>query len=307
MVFKGLCFLSLFAIFHCAMIKKVFKTSWRNEGVGAKVMRAIGVSELEDLDPFLMLDFFKVKLPAGFPDHPHRGFETVTYMVEGNINHEDFKGNKGTIGPGGVQWMTAGKGILHAEMPSSFDEYSLGFQLWINLPKEKKLMDPRYQEYTKEQLKSYKDDLIKVIVIAGEYKGVSSQIKPESTTHFYDVILQPKSTFEHLIPEGWNALVYPYTDSPFSINDQKIESHHACVLKGSGSETFKVSNSCDEKQAKFIIIYGKPLNEPISKYGPFVMNTQSEIQQTFNDFKQGKNGFENADIWESEVRHLANK
>ena len=288
------------------MIKKIFKTAWQGEGKGATVKRAIGVSDLPNLDPFLMLDFFKVRLPAGFPDHPHRGFETVTYMIEGNVNHEDFKGNKGTIGPGDVQWMSAGRGIVHAEMPGSFEQDSIGFQLWINLPKEKKMMEPRYQEYTKDKLPVYQDDKVKVVVIAGKFKGVASLIKPESVAHFYDVHLQPQSSFEHLIPNGWNALVYPYTESPFSVNGQKLEAHTACVLKGNG-QSFTVTNSGSNAVAKFIVLFGKPLGEPISKYGPFVMNTEAEIRKTFEDYNFGQNGFEQADIWESEVKNLVNK
>lgn len=288
------------------MIKKIFKTSWQGEGDGASVKRSIGVSELPDLDPLLMMDFFKVKLPAGFPDHPHRGFETVTYMISGSVNHEDFKGNKGTIGPGDIQWMTAGRGIVHAEMPSSHTEDSIGFQLWINLPKEKKMMEPRYQEYTKGQLPVFENENMKVVVIAGEYNGIKAKVSPESTAHFYDVHLKGSQPFEHTIPDGWNALVYPYTDNPFAIQNTAVQPHHACVMKGEG-KSFKVQNSSPSAISKFIIIYGKPLGEPIAKYGPFVMNTQNEIKNTFSDYQQGKNGFEGADTWESHVKDLAHQ
>lgn len=149
------------------MIKNIFTTKWKGEGVGAKVRRAIGTSELQDLDPFLMLDFFKVRLPAGFPDHPHRGFETVTYMLSGKILHEDFKGNAGELGPGDIQWMTAGKGIVHAEMPGSHHEDSIGFQLWINLPKNKKMTEAKYQEFKKDQIPVYTEEGLRVVVIAG--------------------------------------------------------------------------------------------------------------------------------------------
>lgn len=130
----------------------VFSPSWQGEGVGAKVLRVIGNQYLDRLDPFLMLDYFKVRLPAGFPDHPHRGFETVTYMKQGRIFHEDFKGHKGVIGPGDIQWMTAGKGIVHAEMPASKDEDSIGLQLWLNLRANEKMIEPRYQELTSDQI-----------------------------------------------------------------------------------------------------------------------------------------------------------
>lgn len=130
----------------------IFKPSWVNEGKGAKVIRVIGNQYLRNLDPFLMLDYFKVRLPAGFPDHPHRGFETVTYMQQGNFHHEDFKGHKGTIGPGDLQWMTAGKGIVHSEVPASYEEDALGFQLWINLESKNKMIEPAYQEYTNDKI-----------------------------------------------------------------------------------------------------------------------------------------------------------
>lgn len=130
----------------------VFSPAWQGEGVGAKVLRVIGNQYLDRLDPFLMLDYFKVRLPAGFPDHPHRGFETVTYMKQGRIFHEDFKGHKGVIGPGDIQWMTAGKGIVHAEMPASKDEDSIGLQLWLNLRANEKMIEPRYQELTSDQI-----------------------------------------------------------------------------------------------------------------------------------------------------------
>jgi len=285
------------------MIRKIFKTTWHADGKGAKVMKTIGGSACPDLDPFLMLDFAKVRLPNGFPDHPHRGFETVMYVTEGSFIHEDFKGNKGTIKQGGVQWMTAGKGIVHSEMPGSATEDCCGFQLWINLTKEKKMMDPRYQEYTKEQLPVYEDQTKKVVVIAGEYNGVKAIIKPESVTHYYDVHLKGNATFEHVIPNGWNALIYPYTDLPFAVQNSKVESHSACVMLGTG-QPFKVLNLSQTEEAKFIIIFGQPLNEPIARYGPFVMNTQNEINETFKDFQQARNGFEGANAWESKNQYI---
>ena len=286
------------------MITKVFKTKWQGEGVGAQVKRAIGIAALPDLDPFLMLDFFKVRLPAGFPDHPHRGFETVTYMIQGSVHHEDFKGNKGVIGPGDIQWMTAGKGIVHAEMPGSKDEDSIGFQLWVNLPQSKKMTDPKYQEFKKDDIPVYSDSFKKVVIISGEYLGVKGKINPESTAHFYDVHLQPNSEFEHIVPEGWNALVYPYTDVPFLINDKQVETHNACALKGNG-QSFKVKNAFGDSVAKFAVFYGKPLNEPIERYGPFVLSTKESLQQAFRDYQQEQNGFEKAQSWESEIKDMA--
>lgn len=288
-----------------SMVTKIFQTSWRGEGKGATVRRAIGVPELQDLDPFLMLDFFKVRLPAGFPDHPHRGFETVTYMISGTFKHEDFKGNKGLIKPGDIQWMTAGKGIVHAEMPGSKTEDSIGFQLWINLPKEKKMAPAKYQDYPKEQIPNFVDENHRVVVIAGKYRNVESLIKPESTAHYYDVHLKPSANFEQEIPEDWNGMIYAYTETPFEVDGQEVKVNHACVFKGQ-NRAIIVRNLSATQEGKFIIIYGRPLKEPISKYGPFVMNTQSEIHKTFEDYQEAKNGFENADVWGSEIQHLAN-
>lgn len=285
------------------MIKKIFTTKWKGEGVGAKVRRAVGVSELNDLDPFLMLDFFKVKLPAGFPDHPHRGFETVTYMISGKILHEDFKGNAGEIGPGDVQWMTAGKGIVHAEMPASHDEDSIGFQLWINLPKEKKLNPPKYQEYKKDEMPLYEEEGVRVVVIAGEYKGVEAHIKPESTAHFYDVHLAPGKEFDIAIPEGWNGLVYPYKGTSLSVNESKVEENQVVQFLGNGDK-LDIINSSDT-QVSFIMIAGQPLKEPVAKYGPFVMSNNKELGEAFEDFQQGKNGFENSQNWSSKIRKLS--
>ena len=154
--------------------------------MGAKVRRFIGVKHNEHLDPFLMLDLARVRLPAGFPDHPHRGFETVSYMLSGSIAHEDFKGHKGIIGPGDVQWMTAGKGILHSEVPTSYDEDSFGFQLWVNLDRKNKFCEPRYQDFSNSEIPVYKDDLMTAKVISGEVLGVKGPIEAKVPTFYLD-------------------------------------------------------------------------------------------------------------------------
>lgn len=285
------------------MLKKIFTTKWRGEGVGATVKRAIGVNELPDLDPFLMLDFFKVRLPAGFPDHPHRGFETVTYMISGSILHEDFKENAGAIGPGDIQWMTAGKGIVHAEMPASKDEDSIGFQLWINLPKEKKLCDPKYQEFKKEEIPKYTEDGISVTVISGQYKGVEGRITPESVAHFYDVSLDEGREMELEVGEDWNGLIYPFKGANLRVNDEKLGVNVVAVFEGNG-DTLKFRNESDSP-VSFIVIMGLPLKQEVAKYGPFVMSEKKELYQAFEDFEQGKNGFENSRTWKSKIRKLS--
>lgn len=285
------------------MLKKIFKTQWKGEGVGATVKRAIGIPELQNLDPFLMLDFFKVRLPAGFPDHPHRGFETVTYMISGTVLHEDFKKNAGAINAGDVQWMTAGRGIVHAEMPASKEEDSIGFQLWINLPKEKKMCQPNYQEFKKEEIPKFEEDGMRIVVISGDYEGVKGRISPQSNANFYDVWLEPGKDMELEVPEGWNGLVYPFKGGSLRVNDGVLGVNSAAVFYGNG-EVLKIKNQ-GEEAVSFIVILGEPLNEPVAKYGPFVMSEKEELYQAFEDFQEGKNGFEESKTWKSKIRKLS--
>lgn len=284
------------------MIEKIIRTAWQGEGAGASVRRAIGTHKLPDLDPFLMLDFFKVKLPDGFPDHPHRGFETVTYMLKGSVKHEDFGGNAGEIGPGDVQWMTAGRGIVHAEMPGSYEEESLGFQLWVNLPQNKKMIQPHYQELKKEELPLYKDEKLEVVVISGKYKDVLGKVIPDSTSNFYDIHLDTGAIFKQRIPQGWKGLIYPYFTDKIQINDKILEKDEVAVLIG--GDDVVVKNISQSEKVNFILIYGKPMDEPITKHGPFVMNTQEEIFQTFEDYQMAKNGFEKRLNWRSKISKL---
>lgn len=162
---------------------------------------------MKNLDPFLILDEFCVKLPAGFPDHPHRGMETVTYMIDGEVLHEDSKGNSGKLGPGDMQWMTAGKGIVHAEIPASFDSESYGFQLWINLERSRKFCEPQYQEIAAKDVKTYDDGNIKVKVLAGKVLGVQSQIKTRTPAFYAQFEINKGHTYRHAIPREWNSMV----------------------------------------------------------------------------------------------------
>jgi redox-sensitive bicupin YhaK (pirin superfamily) len=159
------------------------------------------------LDPFLMLDLFNVALPAGFPDHPHRGFETVTYMLRGEMSHEDFKGHAGVIGPGAIQWMTAGKGIVHSEIPTSFTVPAFGFQLWINLDRKNKMCEPRYQEFKAEEIPVYQDEGMRAKVISGSILGVKGPIEAKVPTYFLDFYLSKDKEYDHPIPKGWNSMV----------------------------------------------------------------------------------------------------
>ena len=228
------------------------------------------------MDPFLMLDLFNVKLPAGFPDHPHRGFETVTYMLQGKVLHEDFKGHHGEIGPGDIQWMTAGRGIVHAEMPASFEESSIGFQLWINLHAANKFCEPQYQEFLKDNIPLYKNPETGMAakVISGEVFGVKGPIVARTPTYFIDFIFDKSSTvYSHKIPKGWNSMIVVYYGALKVQDNTKVLNSVTCVpfLLSEKDEEIKVETISEN--TRFILLAGKPLNEPIANYGPFVLTT----------------------------------
>lgn len=282
-----------------AINKKVLSIE-QGEGAGARVRRSIGRPELRNFDPFLMLDEFKVKRPAGFPDHPHRGFETVTYMLKGKFAHEDFAGHKGIIGPGDLQWMTAGRGIIHAEMPAT-DEENTGLQLWINLASKDKMVKPAYQELKSEDVPKVTKDGVTAIVIAGEALGVTSKVYTRTPTHYLHFIMEPNSRLEQPIPTGWNSFIYILSGQAYiSRDDDKglCDAHHTIALKPEGDGVTVVTK---DKPCSFVIISGKPIGEPVVQHGPFVMCTQQQIRDTFEDYQQRKNGFEKAGTWHSEI------
>jgi len=277
-------------------VVKKFESVEQAEGVGARVRRSIGRPELKQLDPFLMLDEFKVGKPAGFPDHPHRGFETVTYMIQGQIKHEDFAGHSGVIGPGDLQWMTAGRGIVHCEMPVS-KEPCTGLQLWVNLKKKDKMVPPAYQELLDSDIPKVEKDGVAVKVIAGTSMGVNSPVKTRSPTMYLDFRIQPNKEFVQEIPDNWNAFVYTLEGSAlFGNNSTKGPAHHTLLLS-STSGPLKVRTT--DEAVHFVLIAGEPTGEPVVQYGPFVMNTQEEIYKTLLDFQAHANGFERAKGWES--------
>ncbi|KAF7815954.1 pirin-like protein [Senna tora] len=272
----------------------------QHEGVGAVVRRSIGRFELKYFDPFLVLDEFSVTAPAGFPDHPHRGFETVTYMLQGAVTHEDFEGHKGTIEAGDLQWMTAGRGIVHSEMPASQGTQK-GLQLWINLSSKYKMMEPRYQEMLSKDIAEGVEDGIKVRVIAGEALGIKSPIQTKTPTMYLDFTLKPGSHLQQPIPKSWNAFAYVLEGEGVFGNpkSQPANSHHILLL-GAG-DGLEVWNKSSNKVLRFILVGGEPLGEPLVQFGPFVMNTQEEIDQTISDFENCVNGFEKARHWRSEA------
>lgn len=281
------------------LVVRKFLARPQHEGVGAVVRRSIGRFELKYFDPFLVLDEFSVSAPAGFPDHPHRGFETVTYMLQGAITHEDFEGHKGTIGAGDLQWMTAGKGIVHSEMPAAHGTQK-GLQLWINLSSKHKMIEPRYQEMQSKDIAEAARDGIKVRVIAGEALGTKSPVYTRTPTMYLDFTLKPGTHLQQPIPVSWNAFVYVLEGEGVfgSLKSSPTSAHHLLLLgSGDGLEVWNKS----PKLLRFVLVGGEPLGEPVVQFGPFVMNTQEEIDQTIEDYENCTNGFEKAKNWRSEA------
>uniref|UniRef100_A0A3B3Z5R8 Pirin n=1 Tax=Poecilia mexicana TaxID=48701 RepID=A0A3B3Z5R8_9TELE len=271
------------------IVRKLLKTVLsveQAEGAGALVRRSIGRKELRNLDPFLLLDEFKVAKPAGFPDHPHRGFETVTYVLGGITAHEDFCGHSGRLTTGDLQWMTAGRGVVHAEMPVS-EEPVVGLQLWVNLRKQEKMIEPAYQELKSSEIPKRSQGGITVAVISGEALGAKSKVYTRTPTLYLDFKLQAGAMHVQPVPSGPDQ------------EQQPVESHHTVVF-GDG-DCVRFENKCSEV-SHFVLIAGEPINEPVVQQGPFVMNTQEEIQQAIMDFQSGTNGFERAKNWRSKIR-----
>jgi len=248
---------------------------------------------LPDLDPFLLLDEFRSDHAgdyiAGFPEHPHRGFETVTYMLAGRMRHGDNQGNTGQLGPGSVQWMTAGRGIVHSEMPEQEDGLMWGFQLWVNLPAREKLTTPRYQDIAPERIPEVSLQAGSAVrVIAGEYNGTRGPVQATATQPLYlDVRLDAHASFNTLVPESHNAFLYVY-DGAISIGQgegaRAVKRGELAVL----SHGLIIAAAARSEGARFLAIAGHPLNEPVARYGPFVMNTPEEIRQAFIDYQAGK-------------------
>jgi len=264
------------------------------EGAGVKLKRSIATRSLNYLDPFLLFDHFGSDNPddyiAGFPMHPHRGIETVTYMLSGVVNHRDSIGHSGSIGAGDVQWMTAGSGIMHEEMPQVGGGRLNGFQLWVNLPARLKMTRPRYQEYAAGKIPEVSaKDGVKIRVIAGmvgDAHGPVSEIALDPT--YLDISMPVEVSFAHPIPQGHTAFAYVYEgggifgvtgpEAGSAVNQPKL------VVFGDGDS---VQVRATERGVRFLLVSGKPLHEPIARYGPFVMNTEEEIKQALLDLRLG--------------------
>ena len=274
-------------------IEKIVSGQATSDGAGVELVRMIGQPQLMDLDPFLLLDAFRSDNPddyiAGFPSHPHRGFETVTYLLNGRMRHRDNAGNEGVIEPGGIQWMTAGRGIVHSEMPEQQDGLLEGFQLWINLPAAHKMTPPAYQEHAAAGIPVESRDGAEIRVISGTTsQGTTGPVTQPLTEPLYlDVSLAPDSEFDESLATAHNAFIYiiggeisleASDASPVNLGHDEL----AVLTRGD-----RVVMQAGAEGGRFLLIAGKPLNEPIARAGPFVMNTESELRQAFSDYQRG--------------------
>jgi len=264
-----------------------------SDGAGVKLNRVIGGHALPDLDPFLMLDEFRSEqgadYMAGFPDHPHRGFETVTYMLAGRMRHGDNQGNTGLLRPGSVQWMTAGRGIIHSEMPEQEDGLMWGFQLWVNLPAKDKMTKPRYQDIEPDAIpvvKTPEGATVRVLVgKVGDATGPVTGVVTEPT--YLDIAVPAGARFEHALPLEHNAFVYVFEGTLTVGAGAKAETVRRGELAALGQGK-RVVLSAGTEAGRAILVAGRPLKEPVAKYGPFVMNTDKEIVQAIQDYQAGR-------------------
>lgn len=323
-------------------IRKAFLAVEQSEGAGARVRRSIGTPQLKNFSPFLMLDHFSVKPGAGFPDHPHRGQEvcsspisshpypvsrpnpsphtaallsrnankeeqTITYMLSGAFDHEDFAGNKGTIHAGDLQFMTAGRGIVHSEMPAQNADGSAntGLQLWVDLPRELKSCEPRYRDLRAEEVPSASSDdgKVTVKVISGRSHGVDS-VKDLAYTPVWllDVTVKPGGRVEQAIPEGFNAFLYTLEGTArFGKEKKAVPQYHNVVFELEGDGIVAENEEGSGGDARFVIVAGKVLDQPVVQYGPFVVNSLEEVRQAMLDYSTHSRGFERAEGWASEI------
>ena len=268
-------------------IKQAIVARPTSDGAGVRLKRSIGTDMLSELDPFLLLDNFGTENPddyiAGFPDHPHRGFETVTYMIRGLMRHKDSSGAEGLLRPGGVQWMTAGHGIIHSEMPEQTEGEMSGFQLWVNLPAAEKMCVPRYQDFEPDEVPLVQPaGGVEVRVIAGEVDGVPGPVNGIAIEPTYlDITFPPGATFSTDLPLGHTAFAYVFQGQA-TISNDKVELDHLAVL--SDGDQVRMSSA---DGGRLILVAGKPFGEPVARHGPFVMNTTDEIRQAIYDYQQG--------------------
>ncbi len=285
------------------VVERLVQGQATSDGAGVKLVRVLTHDLQRRLDPFLMLDAFGTENPGdyigGFPDHPHRGFETVTYMLEGRMRHRDSVGNVGLLVPGSVQWMTAGRGVIHSEMPEQEDGAMEGFQLWLNLPAKSKMQAPWYRDIAAAEIPVWQGEGVSARVIAGSTQGVAGAMQREDTEPLYlDLHLEPGARFEQPLATTLNAFTYVYRGS-LAVAGTEVKRGRMAIFanprpdfriggNGGGAMADGVVLEAGPEGAKAILIAGRPLNEPIAQYGPFVMNTQQEIFQAVEDFRAGR-------------------
>jgi redox-sensitive bicupin YhaK (pirin superfamily) len=271
-------------------VERTINGQFVTDGAGVKINRVLTQPLQRRLDPFLMLDAFGSDKPgdyiAGFPEHPHRGFETVSYMIKGSMRHRDSAGNEGLITDGGVQWMTAGRGVAHSEMPEQTDGLMEGFQLWLNLPAKDKMTEPWYRDIPSAEIPRFDTGTgATVQVIAGESHGVAGAVQRDHTEPLYlDIELAANGTFEQLLPPGHNAFVYVFRGQVLVDEQCVTQARMAILANDPQADGVRIVAA---QPSRLILIAGKPLNEPIAQYGPFVMNTQEQLHQAVADFRAG--------------------
>ncbi|PHQ71422.1 MAG: hypothetical protein COB93_03205 [Sneathiella sp.] len=271
-------------------VSRVVRSQVASDGAGVKLRRSIGMGDISELDPFLLLDNFGTENPddyiAGFPEHPHRGFETVTYMIAGQMRHKDSTGAEGVLGPGSVQWMTAGRGIVHSEMPEQREGEMSGFQLWVNLPAKDKMCPPRYQNIDPGDVPIADLGDVQIRVLAGqvlvggdEVHGPISKVSVDPV--YIDVTLSAGSRYTHDIEPGHTAFAYVFQGN-VNVAGTAVEQHHLAILSDGGEVELSSENG-----GRLILVAGRPIGEPVARHGPFVMNTFEEIQQAVQDYQNG--------------------
>jgi redox-sensitive bicupin YhaK (pirin superfamily) len=272
-------------------VERILRAYMTVEGAGVRLYRAFGSYEVPQFDPFLMLDDFRAQKPegylAGFPSHPHRGIETVTYMLNGSMEHQDSMGNAGSVNAGDVQWMTAGSGIIHSEMPKPQNGRMGGFQLWVNLPRSQKMMNPRYQDITRDQIPTVSPrKCISINVISGSIQGVKGPVKDiVADPEYFDVTMGPGTVFSHEVRQGYTALVYVISgEGTFDNKEGYQVNNRDLVLFGNG---LSVVGRASGQGFRFLFLSGKPIHEPVAWRGPVVMNTQEELRQAFREYEEG--------------------
>ncbi len=262
------------------------------DGAGVEMTRIIGTPDLNMLDPFLLLDSFESDQPqeyiGGFPDHPHRGFETVTYLLEGCMRHKDSAGNEGVIEANGVQWMTAGKGIVHSEMPEQEDGLLMGFQLWVNLPKADKMTEPAYQGFSVAEIPVERRDngaLVRVITGRTDEGAVGPVVNNFVKPTYLDIRLPAEELFEQSLEYSDNAFIF-VIEGEVKVGEQMQSLRQRTLGILSGGE--RVAITAGKRDSRFLLVAGEPINEPVARGGPFVMNTQQEVLQAFDDFRNNR-------------------